>query len=195
MSRQHRPTQVVGRTLARLSRWPVTRIPQWDNPDFGNWPKVPIKAARSRVTRDVEAHVTAHSVDEAHADIVDRIVNAITNTWRMDLYQVYVDRHQALEEAQMQGRQHLAALELRVRRDERRRATAAAVRDSAQRDLIGEELPPADDLNTRTTDLTLDPAPHSGSVPALLAPPLTAHTSRLLPPAVASGSPIRDLAV
>ena len=188
MSHQNR------RTLARLSR-PVTRIPQWDVPDFTDWPAPDMNAARERAIQLVEAHIAARSLDEAHGDVVDRIVHSFTNAWRMDLYQVYVDRHQALEEAQLQGRQHLAALELRVRRDERRRATAAAVRDGAQRDLIGEELPPADDLNTRTTDLTLDRAPHSGSVPALLAPAVTARTTALLPPPATGRAPVQSVAV
>lgn len=143
MSRPARTTATAGKPtrgwLARRRR--VTPVPDWDAVELGGLPEYDVDEARADALRRVEQHLAMPSIDEAHGDVVDRLVRAVTDGWRRALHAAYVARHQELEMRRLQGVEHRTYLDGRLAALIARRAEAERTRTEALARLVGPLLP------------------------------------------------------
>jgi hypothetical protein len=98
---------VRDRVRAVIGRGPATPLTGWSADMPAPQPLPDIDAAVAQVIGWIDAHVAAGSIDEAHAAVLDRMLDAITDQWRENAKRHYLNQERQLAATRREGVEHL----------------------------------------------------------------------------------------
>lgn len=108
-----RPTTPAQWFCATFHRHPVTFIPHWDAIEPVEGPVIEVEATWRDLADQIDRMAAAGALDDAHGDLVDRLVAPIAEGWRIDVRQIQ-EQQRILSLLEEQGEAHLARLGHRI---------------------------------------------------------------------------------
>lgn len=164
------PTTFSDRIRRRLNRSPVTPIANWDTLNPIDLPRPDADAVRRMIVERVAAHASAGSLDDAHGDLLDRVIRPICRQWSEQTRHAYEEQLRVWAFLEEQGTQHSLELGQRLARLNVDLARHQMIEDRVWAELATED-DPADRLTRPTADLAAtDPLPLP-AVPIVNLPP------------------------
>lgn len=101
-----RPTTFGQWLCVTFHRHPVTFIPHWDAIEPLDPPTIDVAATWRELSELIDRMAAAGALDDAHGDLVDRLVAPITDRWRLEVRQQHLERLRVIELLEAQGDQH-----------------------------------------------------------------------------------------
>ncbi len=146
-----------------LRRNPTTFIAGYDAIKPFDYPQPDLEEIWSRGQATIDELAARGALDDAHADVIDRVVHEELNIWRAEINKHRATRLSILEQLEAQGIEHKSRLLQKLDRPRRRHRTALASYVAVWESLTG--LPYQADQVRPVTHLT-SAAPHEQTVKA-----------------------------
>lgn len=110
------PTTVRDRLRIWFNRSPVTPIANWDTNHPVDLPRPDTETVRHMVVERVAAHAAAGSLDDAHGDLLDRVIRPVCRQWSEQTRHAYEEQLRVWAFLEEQGTQHSLELGQRLAR-------------------------------------------------------------------------------
>lgn len=144
------PTTLRDRMRIRLNQSPTTPIANWDTSSPIDLPQPDVDAVRRMIVERVAAHAAAGSLDDAHGDVLDRIINPACRQWSELTKSAHEEQLRIWKLLEFQGSQHsvqlgqqLARLDIELTRHQTAEARVWATFDGAEQRSAGSTEPTA----------------------------------------------------
>lgn len=109
-----RPTTFAQWWCTTFHRHPVTFIPHWDTIDPPEMPVIDVDAAWRDLAEQIDRLAAAGALDDAHGDLVDRLIAPIAAGWRIRVDQRQKEPRLVLALLEEQGEEHRTRLGRRL---------------------------------------------------------------------------------
>ncbi|MGV9748313.1 hypothetical protein ACWDTG_25920 [Rhodococcus zopfii] len=100
------PTSFKDRIRIWLNRSPTTPIANWDTLSPISLPQPDVDTVQAMIVERVAAHAQAGSLDDAHGDLLDRIIHPRCRTWSEQTRIAYEEQLRVWDYLEEQGTEH-----------------------------------------------------------------------------------------
>lgn len=151
-----RPKSLVERLCATFHRRPVTAIPHWDALEPLDPPVIDVDATWQELAAQIDRLAAAGALDDAHGDLVDRLVEPISHRWSLALTYQHQERLRVIDRLTGQGVEHQIRLGHRLDRLRRDYQRYSSLFEATWHTLAGTDAATSGSTSSRTREL---PAP------------------------------------